>query len=259
MKEPPELSAGIHGTISAEPGRTYRILRRIWRAGASVLRLKIEAEGLERLPAGGGWIAAGLPHRTWIDPFLVWGWLPSRPRLVFFGDAVTMARSPLRRFVIARLGGVVPIPSRHSPAAAAVNLEAARRALESGAVFCLFPETGSASRPGEIRRLGSGLGYIALRARRPIVPIVLGGNDELFLGRRIVIRILDPLDPLDLADLDRTARAPEPGSVEERAAVHRLLAAFAEAIGPEIAAAHTDAAPLPGTRRIGRRLTTLFR
>ena len=45
-------------------------------------------------PAG-GWIAAGLPHRTWVDPFVVTLDLPVEPRLTFFGDGRAIFRSRL--------------------------------------------------------------------------------------------------------------------------------------------------------------------
>jgi 1-acyl-sn-glycerol-3-phosphate acyltransferase len=262
----PELAAGLHGTATAEPGWTYRILRRCWRAAAWGLGLEFEVRGLEHLPrdaAGrpvGGWIAAGLPHRTWIDPFVPWVLLPARPRLTFFGDARTMARSPLRRWMTARLGGVIPIPAAHDPRAVPVHLAAAETVLQSGGVFCLFPETGPATPPGTIRRLGAGIGYIALRNRTPIVPLVLGGTHELYLGRRIVLRVLAPLDPLALAGLDSAAGLPSPGSAEERVAVHRLLAALAETVAGPVLEAHERAEPPPGTKKRGvRRLTSAFR
>ena len=77
----------------------------------------------------GGWVAAGLPHRTWIDPFLPGGWLPAEPRLVFFGDARTMARSPARRWVVRRVGGILPIPSHGGPRSFATHLAAAGEVL----------------------------------------------------------------------------------------------------------------------------------
>jgi 1-acyl-sn-glycerol-3-phosphate acyltransferase len=262
----PELAAGLHGTATAAPGRTYRILRRCWRAAAWVLRLEFEVRGLEHLPrdaAGGpmgGWIAAGLPHRTWIDPFVPWLLLPARPRLTFFGDARTMARSPLRRWMTARLGGIIPIPAAHDTRTVPVHLAAAEAVLRNGGVFCLFPETGPATPPGTIRRLGAGIGYIALRNRTPIVPLVLGGTHELYIGRRIVLRVLAPLDPIALAGLGDAAELPQPGSAEERIAVHRLLGALAEAVAGPVLEAHERAEPAPGTKKRGvRRLTTAFR
>lgn len=222
-------------------------------------------EGREHLPLGpdgrpaGRWIAAVMPHRTWVDPFIPWIALPGRPRLAFFGDARTMARSPLRRFVLDRLGGVIPIPASHDPATVALHFEAARAALDGGMVFCLMPETGPASDLGQIRRLGSGIGYIAIRNRAAIVPLVLGGNDELYLGRTILMRVLPPLDAGVLAGLDPASPLPEAGSQAEREAVHRLLAALADRVAPEVAEVHRRSEPPAGSRRRGRFLTTLFR
>lgn len=261
----PELAAGLHGRATSEAGWTYRILRGAWRLVAAVLRLRFEISGLENLPRDadgrttGGWIAAGLPHRTWIDPFVPWMLLPPRPRLTFFGDARTMARSPLRRWVMARLGGVIPIPAAHDPKAVPLHLAAAETVLRSGGVFCLFPETGPATPPGTIRRLGAGIGYIALRNRSPIVPLILGGTHEIYVGRRIVLRVLRPLDPLALAGLDGRV-VPEPGSPDERLAVHRLLGALAEAVTGPVLEAHERAEPPPGTKKPGlRRITGAFR
>ena len=261
----PELAPGLHGRASALPGLTYRILRLLWRLATIALGARLELEGREHLPVrpngqpAGRWIAACLPHRTWIDPFVPWILLPARPRLAFFGDARTMARSPLRRFVLARLGGVIPIPGGHESRTVELHLEAARRVLDAGMVFCLMPETGPPSEVGRIRRLGSGIGYIALRNRVPIVPLVLGGNHELYLGRRVILRVLPPLDPLDLAGLDPGAPLPAPGSPEERNAVHRLLDGLAAGVAADVAEVHRRSEPAPGSPKRGRFLTTLFR
>ncbi|MDO8484107.1 MAG: hypothetical protein Q7S35_04105 [Candidatus Limnocylindrales bacterium] len=50
-----------------------------------------------------------MPHRTWVDPFVVADNLPIEPRLVFFGDGPAMFRSRWRRWVFRRIGGVIPI------------------------------------------------------------------------------------------------------------------------------------------------------
>jgi 1-acyl-sn-glycerol-3-phosphate acyltransferase len=261
----PELTAGLHGEATPEPGLTYHILRGIWRILAAGLGLRLTFEGAENLPhdaAGkpvGGWIAAGMPHRTWIDPFVPWILLPARPRLAFFGDARTMARSPLRRWVVARLGGVIPIPASRDPNVVAVHLAAATKILDAGAVFMLFPETGPAAEVGHLRRLGGGTGYVALRNRASIVPLVLGGNHEIYFGRPIVMRALPALDPLELAGLAPGDPLPEPGSSAERAAVHRLMAALADRVGPTVADVHRLAESRTGTRKPGLFLTKMFR
>lgn len=241
------------------------MLRRIWQACAWLLRANLVLEGAEHLPrdsrgrSAGGWIAAVVPHRTWIDPFVPWILLPERPRFTFFGDGRTMARSQLRRFIARRLGGVIPIPATRDPRTVAVHLAAAKAALDAGTVFMLMPETGPASPAGTLRRLGGGMAYVALRSRAPIVPLVLGGNEELYPGRRIILRALPPLDPFELAGLEPHAAPLEPGSSAERRATRRLTDAFAARVAAAVADVHARSIPAPGTRKRGRFLTTLFR
>lgn len=260
-----ELPPGLLGEASSRPGMTYRMLRLVWRWCAFALGARLDLEGAANLPRDssgrrtGGWIAAVVPHRTWIDPFVPWILLPERPRFSFFGDARTMARSPVRRFLVRRLGGVIPIPAGRDPRIVQVHLDAARQVLEAGGVFMLMPETGPASRPGELRRLGGGMAYVALRNRAPIVPLVLGGNDEIYLGRRVTLRVLPALDPWALAGLADGEPAPEPGSPAERLAAHRLTEAFTTAAAADVADVHARSIAAPGTRKRGRFLTTLFR
>jgi 1-acyl-sn-glycerol-3-phosphate acyltransferase len=251
-----ELSAGLHGRVSGHAGIAYRIARVAWRCVATCLRVRVRVEGREHLPRAGGFILAGVPHRTWVDPFLLWGWLPAEPRLVFFGDARTMGRSRLRRAVLRLVGGVIPIPTSHRAGAVEVHLAAATEAIASGAVFCLFPETGPAAPPGSIRRLGSGVGYVALRSGAPIVAVAIGGNDELFFGRTIVVRVLPAVAALELIGMPSP---PEPGSQDEREAVQRVLAGIAATVAAPVADVHDAAEPPRGTRKRMTRLTTLFR
>ena len=261
----PELPPGLVGSASPHAGLTYRALRILWLALGWALRLSIVVEGREHLPLtargrpAGGWIAAGIPHRTWIDPFLVWAILPEQPRLVFFGDARTMARSPLRRWAVRRIGGILPIPSHGGPRSFAIHLAAAADALGRGAVFCLVPEAGAPAPPGTARRVAAGLGYIAIRSEAPVVPIVIGGNDELFLGRRIVVRILPSVSARELAGVAPGAPLPGAGSGDERDAAHRAAAAFQALTADAVAEAHRAAEAPAGTRKRGAWLTTLFR
>ena len=262
----PELPPGLLGRASPRPGITYRLLRRIWMLAAWALRARLELEGAEHLPRAArgrrsrGWIAAVVPHRTWVDPFVPWILLPERPRFAFFGDARTMARSPLRRFVMRRLGGVIPIPAGRDPRSVERHLQAAREVLDAGMVFMLMPETGPASKPGELRRIGGGMAYVALRNDVPIVPLVLGGNHELYLGRRIVLRVLPALDPRALAGIEPAGSLPEPGSSAERRAARAVTEAFAAAVARDVAEVHARAEPPPGAGKPGRdRLTSLFR
>jgi 1-acyl-sn-glycerol-3-phosphate acyltransferase len=265
----PELPPGLIGAASPRAGVAYRLLRFAWRVAAFLLRFHVEVAGLENLPRDrsgrltGGWIAAGLPHRTWIDPFLVWMMLPAEPRLVFFGDARTMARSPLRRWVVRRVGGILPIPSHGGPRSFATHLAAAGEVLHAGAVFCLFPESGMPAPVGTARPISPGVGYIALRSGAPIVPIVIGGNDLLYLGRRIAVRIGRPVTWAELAAAGGVGpvpgTSPALGSGEERRLARRLSEGLRAHTAADVLRAHQDVAPPPGARLRGTGLTRLFR
>jgi 1-acyl-sn-glycerol-3-phosphate acyltransferase len=264
----PELPPGLIGEASPRAGIAYRLLRLAWRVAAVPLRFHVEVSGLEHLPRradgrlAGGYIGAGLPHRTWIDPFLLWGWLPAEPRLVFFGDARAMGRSPLRRWVVRRVGGILPIPTHGGPRSFAIHLAAAGEVLRSGAVFCLFPESGAAVPVGTARPVSPGIGYVALRSGAAIVPVVIGGNDQLFIGRRIAVRVREPLTWRELAAADGGAvpdAAPAPGSGEEQRLAHRVAEGLRAVTADAVLQAHEDAAPPAGARLRGTGLTRLFR
>lgn len=163
---------GIVGPLSPDASLTYRILLLMIRGlGRGVFGFRTEVLGTELLPRdasdspAGGWIAAGLPHRTWVDPFVVADNLPIEPRLVFFGDGRAMFRSRSRRWVFRRIGGVIPIWPGGGRAAIDAHLSAASQALAAGAVLCLFPETGPAT---SVNRIASDRSSSA-RSRRPRV------------------------------------------------------------------------------------------
>lgn len=250
---------------SARASRTYRcLLAGIHLIGRSVFGFRTDVVGLDRLPRtadgrpSGSWIAAGLPHRTWVDPFLVAETLPVEPRLVFFGDGPAIFRSRWRRFLVRRIGGMIPVWPRAGREAVEGYIAAAAAALDAGAVLCLFPETGPATPPGTARPLGSGLAYFALRTGAPIVPLVLGGTHELYLHRRFRLEVLEPVTWQDLAGVARDAAPPEPWSSAERRLAHTLTLALHERTAASVAAAHRATTPAPGRHKHWTWLTTAW-
>ena len=256
---------GMVGPPSPNASSFYRVLILAVRGlGRVVFGFRTEVVGSEHLPrdvAGspiGGWIAAGLPHRTWVDPFIVADNLPIEPRLIFFGDGRAMFRSRLRRWVFRRIGGVIPIWSGGGRAAVDAHLAAARQALASGAVLCLFPETGPATPPGTARPLGLGVAYFALRTDASVVPIVLGGTHELYRGRRFRLEIMPAVTARELAGMSPDAPLPAPWTPAERDAAHRIVNALHAGTAGAIADAHR-ATELPvGSTKRWRWLTTAW-
>ena len=257
--------AGLIGDPSRRASWAYRLTIAVADTiGRGLFRFRVQVTGRANLPSGpdgrvvGGWIAAGLPHRTWVDPFVVAEGLPVEPRLVFFGDGPAIFRSAWRRWLVRRVGGVIPIWPGGDRATIETYLGAAAAALDAGAVLCLFPETGPARPPGTARPLGSGLAYFAIRTDAPIVPIVLGGTHDLYRGRRFRMDILSPVTWQDLADLAPGTDQPAAWSSAERRIAHRVTLAVHERTAAAVEAAHLAIEPGPTTRKRWRWLTTAW-
>ena len=243
----------------------YRLLRLGLRfLGRGVFRFRPELVGAERLPrtsAGrpaGGWIAAGLPHRTWVDPFLVADLLPAEPRPFFLGDGRTIYRAWWRRALVRWIGGVIPIWPGGGRTAVEAHLAAAGAVLSAGGVLVIFPEVGPPVPSGTARPLGLGVAYFALRTGAPIVPLAIGGSDELYRGRRLRVEILEPVTARELAGLPREAPLPAPWSREERIAAHETVAALHARCASAVAAAQAAVRPLEGSRKRWPWLTTAW-
>lgn len=256
---------GLIGEPSAHASRFYRVLLLGVRAlGRGVFGFQTEVLGAELLPrdasgsSAGGWIAAGLPHRTWVDPFIVADNLSFEPRLAYFGDGPAIFRSRWRRVIFRRMGGMIPIWPGGGRDAVDAHLAAASQALAAGCVLCLFPETGPATPPGTARPLGLGVAYFALRTGAPIVPIVLGGSHELSLGRRFRLQAMAPITARELAGLTADAALPEPWTPAERETAHRIVEALHARTAEPVAAAHLATEPPAGTRKRWRWLTTAW-
>lgn len=229
----------------------------MFRAIARLL-FDFRVSGLENLPrradgrvadgrVAGGWICCGIPHRTWVEPLALVAFMPPAPRLVMLADGRVMFRSWWRELLVRWVGGVVPTWRGAGAAGFAAHVAAARRVIDAGSVFALFPEIGPPARPPQPRRMSSSVAYFALRTAAPIVPVVFGGTHELFLRRRIEIRVLPAIHP--------PTPLPAPGSAAEAAAVASLMDRLRGASDESAAAAHDAAEAAPVRHRRWRWLT----
>jgi 1-acyl-sn-glycerol-3-phosphate acyltransferase len=246
---------------SPEPtaGPLFRVIAIIFRFLAfGVLRLRHERLGSEHAPATGGYIVVGAVHRGWMDPFLIMNALPREPRIWFLGSGPSAFSARWREWLLHRVGGMLPV--WRGGVGIDQHVASARAVVAAGAVFVLIPEGGVAGPPDRLAPFRFGSALIALRTGAPILPIVIAGSAELYVGRRMATRLLGLTTVAELLGPDWPAggRLPDPGSRAELDLAHRLTDRFADLLGPAVAELYPRTVDPPGRPRRLRGLTWLF-
>ncbi len=149
-----------------------------------------EFEGLENIPDEGGCLICA-NHLHARDPFILAVRVRNRC-LHFMAKAELFKFKPLGAFLRALLA--FPVDRGHS------DLNAIRTSLKllaDGHVLGVFPQ-GTRSRDNSRTPMLNGVSMIALRARKPVIPVYIGGPYRLFRPTRVRIG-----KPVDLSDFDR--------------------------------------------------------
>jgi len=137
-------------------------------------------------------------------------------------------------------------------------VEAAAAVIEEQAVLALFAEGAVGGPPDAPARMRSGAALLCLRTDAPIVPIAVCGAEELHRGKRLSVRILDPVTPTELLGASWDG-VPEPGTRDELRAARELTAAISKRIADAVREAHPDTVDPPEAPRRWRWLTHLLR
>jgi 1-acyl-sn-glycerol-3-phosphate acyltransferase len=190
-------------------------------------------------------------HRSWLDALVLIEVFPFEPRIWFIASGAAAFRTRLRAAFVRAIGGVLPV--YRGGYSIDSSVESARAVVRAGSVLGFFPE-GTRKGPADgIGRFRGGIGYIALRTGVAVVPVALAGTQDLYLRKRIAVRILPPLEPLRIAGLDTP---PAEESREERDAAQRITIGLRDLLEPhvrELIAWTTDPPEVPRRMRwIGR-------
>jgi 1-acyl-sn-glycerol-3-phosphate acyltransferase len=185
---------------------------------------RVRVDGRAQLPAGPALLCFN--HQSWTDPFVLMATLPWRPRLYFFGPKEEdMSRGGRNRLMM-WTGTAVPFkPGKND------LLEATRRVaaiFDAGAVLAIAGEGRIHAGERELFPLDEGAAFFALRSRVPLVPVAINGTSWLAFGRRIRVRIGQPI---------QASGRPTRTAVDELTegawrALHELVADYPDPIPP---------------------------
>jgi 1-acyl-sn-glycerol-3-phosphate acyltransferase len=169
-----------------------------------------EVYGVENIPATGPVILAA-NHRSAVDTAVI-PIVASRP-VSFLGKAEYFAGGSIKmRFAGAFLSalGYVPVERGNAHAGLAA-LSAARKVLDAGGVFGIYPE-GTRSLDGRLHRGHTGVAQLALTTGAVVVPVALEGTEKVMpVGKKIprVARVTVRFGKaLDFARYDGLADSP---------------------------------------------------
>lgn len=225
------------------PGPAISPIRRtlrywISRIGVSIVTrayIRVHLEDRDRLPSAAAIYCFN--HLSWADPFVLMAVLPLRPRLWFFGPKEEDMAAGGRNRLMYWTGTAIPYkPGKND------LLDATRRVaavLDSGSVVAIAGEGRIHVRESELLPLSEGAAYFALRSGVPLVPIAINGTSWLRFGRRVRVRVGEPV-PI-------AGRPTREAITEATAALTTALAALL-----------ADAPDLEEPGRVGRWVTERF-
>ncbi|MDB9375148.1 lysophospholipid acyltransferase family protein [Nodularia sphaerocarpa] len=203
--------------------RVHAMVRRFVLRSLIHTLFRVRIENLDRIPQTPAILASNHLHH--IDPLLLLGELPTHPHYYVLGDARTLYNKFWKRFVLRLVGGVIPLERMWKEEGAVMeaaktgrqDLQELAKAIEEnvrtggdiqtlrqidrivqgilslGDGLVLFPEGRLGSAEGQLHPLKRGTVIYALRAGVPIIPVVLIGTHDLYLGKELTVRFGEPL------------------------------------------------------------------
>lgn len=197
--------------ITGDATRLYNAALTILRVSFRLARIRVETEGLERVPAGRACIF--MPnHVSNLDPPALLPRIPGR-------TAAFLKRSLMKIPVLGygfKLGDFIPVDREGRVDSAQASVAAARRVLEKGMHITSFVE-GTRSPDGQMLPFKKGPFYLAMETGAPCVPVSIYGTEAMMAKGSLRIRpgtahivFHEPLEPGDYAtreDLMEAVRA----------------------------------------------------
>ena len=132
-------------------------------------------------------------HLGWMDAISVLLVFPAEPRIHMLADPTSMMKNRPLWALVKATGGIVPVDRAQNDNR--LLFRQVGRCLERGGIVALFPEGDFGPREGVLLPFKKGFAHFAVDAGVPVIPVGLAGMKELWLGKRLTMRIGKPIDP----------------------------------------------------------------
>ncbi|HUP27821.1 MAG TPA: lysophospholipid acyltransferase family protein [Chloroflexia bacterium] len=157
----------------------------------------VRVRGLKNVPRIPVIVCAN--HLGWTDPFLVLLYLPVEPRVYILGEHQVKEISGFRTRMINWMEVMVPLERTRPREAMTVMEQVVRR----GGSLLLFPEGRLGTEEGTLGELQHGAARLSVATGAPLLPIGLTGTSQLWIRRRLWVRIGEPIYPTAFEGDDR--------------------------------------------------------
>jgi 1-acyl-sn-glycerol-3-phosphate acyltransferase len=153
------------------------------------LIFRVRIVGLQNVPRTPTIVCAN--HLGWTDVFLVLLFFPVEPRIYAMGEAEVKDISRFRHWIIDSLQVFIML-DRSKPVLALRTMESV---LKRNGSLLIFPEGQLGTQEGELLPLQHGAAHTAVAAGVSLLPVGLTGPSQLWLRRKLVVRIGMPISP----------------------------------------------------------------
>ena len=158
-------------TFVPGPSRRHRLTTATARALFVLSGVPVKVTGREHLPAGHCVVVAN--HASYVDGFLLRGYLPARFSFVIKGE---MRNIPFVHFLLRRAGA--RFVERFAAAGSSRDARQLVKAAQDGQSLAFFPE-GTFIKQAGVSRFRAGAFAAAIKGEMPVVPAAIFGTREM--------------------------------------------------------------------------------
>ncbi len=162
---------------------------RVIAQGLFRLLFRFDVQGRANIPDSAYVLIAN--HLGWMDAISLLLLFPPEPRIHYLADPTSMMRNRPLWALVRGVGGVVPVDRRQrgNP----LLFGHVQRCLEQGGVVAIFPEGDFGPSEGQLLPFKKGFAHFAVDADVPLLPVGLAGMKEVWAGKRLFVRIGEPI------------------------------------------------------------------